>query len=107
MQPGAALVPDAVLPGAPEICVGPPAPPTPADPAAGAVSLPPELQLELESRIVQTRLGVASSLFAALQARHGPSAAHCLRVALGCSTWAAAVELPGRERDYLEIAALL
>ena len=43
-----------------------------------------------ENKLVQARLGMASGLYAALRAKHPPTASHCLRVALGCSSWAAA-----------------
>src|SRR6185436_10289717 len=52
-------------------------------------------------------LGLASALIAALRAKHAPTATHCLRVALGCSTWAWALNLPEADRDALEVAALL
>jgi diguanylate cyclase (GGDEF)-like protein/PAS domain S-box-containing protein len=60
-----------------------------------------------ESRLVQSRLGIASGLFAALRAKHPPTASHCLRVALGCSSWATLLELDAETRDSLEVAALL
>ncbi len=40
------------------------------------------------NRLVEVRLGIASSLFAAIRHKHAPTAAHSLRVALGCSSWA-------------------
>ena len=60
-----------------------------------------------ESKLVQARLGMASGLHAALRAKHPPTASHCLRVALGCSSWAAVMELDDETRDVLEVAALL
>ncbi len=60
-----------------------------------------------ENRLVQARLGMASGLFAALRAKHSPTASHCLRVALGCSSWAAALGLDDDTRDLLEVGALL
>ncbi len=60
-----------------------------------------------ENRLVQVRLGLASSLFTALRAKHSATASHSLRVALGCSSWAVAMELPDDQRDILEISALL
>ncbi|GIW92973.1 MAG: diguanylate cyclase [Pirellulaceae bacterium] len=62
---------------------------------------------QAEAYLVAKRLGVASSLYFSLRARHAPTAAHCLRVALCGSCWAAAAELPDAQRDALEIAALL
>ena len=60
-----------------------------------------------ENKLVQARLGMASGLYTALRAKHPPTASHCLRVALGCSSWAAAMELDDETRDVLEVAALL
>ena len=60
-----------------------------------------------ENRLVEVRLGVASGLFTALRHKHAPAAAHSLRVALGCSSWAFALGLPAQEREELEIASLL
>jgi diguanylate cyclase (GGDEF)-like protein/PAS domain S-box-containing protein/putative nucleotidyltransferase with HDIG domain len=68
--------------------------------------LGPQEQL-LENQLVQVRLGIASSLFAALRAKHAPSAHHSLRVALGCSAWATMLGIAETERDELEVAALL
>jgi len=59
------------------------------------------------NRLVSARLGVASSMYFALRSKHAPTAAHSLRVALGCSAWALALKLPENERDELEVAALL
>lgn len=60
-----------------------------------------------ENRLVQVRLGMASGLFAALQLRHPDSASHCLRVALGCSSWAFYKRLDSESHDIVELAALL
>ena len=60
-----------------------------------------------ESHLVMARLGMASSLFIALRAKHGPTSAHCLRVALGASSWAMAMKLPESLRDDIEVASLL
>lgn len=92
-------------------------------PCAGDESAPPALpiapahpqpaplshaaELQYQDRLVQVRLGLANSLFAALRARHEPTAAHCLRVALGCSSWSELLKLPDRQRDVLEVAGLL
>src|SRR5437764_831474 len=43
---------------------------------------------ETAHRLVEARLGIASSLFTALRWKHEPTAHHCLRVALSCSGWA-------------------
>ncbi|MEO8496343.1 MAG: diguanylate cyclase [Planctomycetota bacterium] len=60
-----------------------------------------------ESQLALARLGMASSLFVALRAKHRPTAEHCLRVALGASSWAMAMNLPEATRDDIEVAALL
>lgn len=62
-------------------------------------------ELSINDRLVLSRLGVYTGLFYALRAKHPPTAAHALRVAIGCSKWAAWRNLP--ERDMLEVAALL
>ncbi|MBX3423748.1 MAG: diguanylate cyclase [Pirellulaceae bacterium] len=56
---------------------------------------------------MRARLGPYVGLFYALRAKHPPSAAHCLRVALGCSKWATFCSLPSESRDTLELAGLL
>lgn len=60
-----------------------------------------------ENKLVQARLGIASGLHAALRAKHPPTASHCLRVALACSSWAEMLGLDEETRDALEVAALL
>ncbi|HEX4150376.1 MAG TPA: HD domain-containing phosphohydrolase, partial [Pirellulales bacterium] len=60
-----------------------------------------------ENQLIQVRLGIASSLFAALRGKHEPTAQHCLRVALACSAWAQKIGLSDAQRDELELAALL
>jgi diguanylate cyclase (GGDEF)-like protein/putative nucleotidyltransferase with HDIG domain/PAS domain S-box-containing protein len=62
---------------------------------------------QLENRLVQVRLGLASSLFTALRAKHTLTAAHSLRMAIGCSAWAQVLEMPLDLRDELEVGALL
>ena len=64
-------------------------------------------ELAVENELVQVRLGIAASLFAALRAKHAPTAHHSLRVALSCSAWSALLGLTDLERDELEVAALL
>jgi diguanylate cyclase (GGDEF)-like protein/PAS domain S-box-containing protein len=75
--------------------------------AESGQSLAEKRDIAQENRLVQARLGMASGLFAALRAKHPPTASHCLRVALGCSSWAALKELDDETRDMLEVAALL
>jgi diguanylate cyclase (GGDEF)-like protein len=67
----------------------------------------PVISESIDNELVQVRLGVAASLFAALQCRHRASAAHSLRVALTCSAWAHHMQLEAGHRDVIELAALL
>ncbi len=60
-----------------------------------------------ETRLARLRLGIASSLFAALQCKHAATAGHGLRVALTCSAWAKQMGMTEPDRDLLEVAALL
>jgi diguanylate cyclase (GGDEF)-like protein/PAS domain S-box-containing protein/putative nucleotidyltransferase with HDIG domain len=60
-----------------------------------------------ENHLAQVRLGIATSLFLSLKAKHGPSATHCLRVAISCSSWAMATGIEDHLRDEIELAALL
>ena len=62
---------------------------------------------EVDNQLVQVRLGMASSLFAALQCKHAATAGHSLRVALTCSAWSLQMGLPPEQRDAIEVAALL
>jgi diguanylate cyclase (GGDEF)-like protein/PAS domain S-box-containing protein len=64
-------------------------------------------EAEYENELAEVRLGTASGLFMSLRAKHPATAAHSVRVAMGCSAWAAALDLPSAERDALEVAALL
>jgi diguanylate cyclase (GGDEF)-like protein len=69
--------------------------------------LPPVFSEIIDDRLVQARLGVASSLFAALQCKNAAVAGHALRVALTCSAWATQQALPDAQRDAIEVTALL
>jgi diguanylate cyclase (GGDEF)-like protein len=67
----------------------------------------PESDESHERQLIEARLGVASGLFSALRYKHAPTAAHSLRVAMGCSSWAHSLGLQEEQRDELEVAALL
>jgi diguanylate cyclase (GGDEF)-like protein len=73
---------------------------------AGEV-LPPVFGESVDDRLVQARLGVAGSLFTALECKNAAIAGHALRVALTCSGWGVSLGLSEEERDAIEIAALL
>ncbi len=64
-------------------------------------------ETQFENQLAVVRLGMASSLYYALRAKHAPTAAHCLRVAMSCSAWASRLGLDEAERDRIEVAALL
>jgi diguanylate cyclase (GGDEF)-like protein/PAS domain S-box-containing protein len=75
--------------------------------SAANYTLPPVLSEPADNQLIQVRLGIASSLFAALQCKHAATAGHSLRVALTCSSWAVRMGLERPQRDAIEIAALL
>jgi HD-GYP domain-containing protein (c-di-GMP phosphodiesterase class II) len=60
-----------------------------------------------ENQLVEVRLGIASSLYRALRWKHEPTARHCFRVTLLCSSWATRLGLSPKEHDEIELAALL
>ncbi len=67
----------------------------------------PNGRSKFENQLALVRLGMATSLFLALRTKHGPTAGHCLRVALSCSAWAERMRLDEPTRDRIEVAALL
>ncbi len=75
--------------------------------AGTAPAVPTFFGAQTDNQLIQVRLGIASSLFAALQCKHPPTAGHCLRTALTCSAWATHMGLDVQQRDWLEVAALL
>ncbi|MGA2796145.1 MAG: diguanylate cyclase [Thermoguttaceae bacterium] len=75
--------------------------------SAADYTLPPVISEQADNQLIQVRLGIASSLFAALQCKHAATAGHSLRVALTCSSWAVQMGLEQPRRDAIEIAALL
>src|SRR5271167_1050306 len=60
-----------------------------------------------DDQLAKRRLGIACSLFAALQCKHASTAGHSILVALICSAWATRLDFDERQRQELEIAALL
>jgi putative nucleotidyltransferase with HDIG domain len=73
-----------------------------AAPAGRRIQAPPA-----ENQLLQVRLGIASSLFMSLRCRHAATAAHSLRVTLGCASWAVVLGMSDEQRDIIEVAALL
>ncbi|MGM0485370.1 MAG: diguanylate cyclase domain-containing protein [Planctomycetota bacterium] len=67
----------------------------------------PKLETACLDNLVRARLGLASNVFMALQARHAPAAFHSLRVALTSSSWSLNLSLEDEQRNALEVAALL
>lgn len=78
-----------------------------AEDSVGADAQTSSAETQFENQLAVVRLGMASSLYYALRAKHAPTAAHCLRVALSCSAWAARLDLDQTNRDRIEVAALL
>lgn len=68
---------------------------------------PPVFTDRTDNQLVGARLGIAGSLFVALQYKHAATAGHSLRVALTVSAWSLKLGVPPEERDRLELAALL
>ncbi len=75
--------------------------------SAGAPSLPVTPEESTDDQLAKRRLGIAGSLFAALQCKHAATASHSIRVALTCSAWATRLDFDPRQREQLEIVALL
>lgn len=75
--------------------------------ASAGRTLPPVFSETVDEQLVHIRLGLAASLFTALQCRNAAVAGHSLRVALSCSAWAMKLGLPEAQREAIEVAALL
>ncbi len=60
-----------------------------------------------ENQLAVVRLGMATSLYSSLRAKHPPTASHSLRVALVCAAWCDRLNFGQEERDRLEVAAFL
>ncbi|MGO9110039.1 MAG: diguanylate cyclase domain-containing protein [Thermoguttaceae bacterium] len=75
--------------------------------APGVQSLPATPEESTDDQLAKKRLGIAGSLFAALQCKHAATASHSIRVALTCSAWATRLDFNERQREQLEIVALL
>jgi diguanylate cyclase (GGDEF)-like protein/PAS domain S-box-containing protein len=74
----------------------------------GEIAAPSTAEEEaIQNRLLQRRLGMASSLFFSLRARDQATASHSLRVAICCSSWAEQIQCTSEFQDSLEIAALL
>lgn len=60
-----------------------------------------------ENQLAMVRLGIAGGLFTALRAKHADTAAHALRVTLGCSAWSLSMGLEPELHDAIEVGSLL
>jgi diguanylate cyclase (GGDEF)-like protein/PAS domain S-box-containing protein len=58
-------------------------------------------------QLVHAQLGIVSSLYVSLRAKHGPVASHSLRVAMWASAWGIKNKLPEEHLQLLEIVGLL
>lgn len=58
-------------------------------------------------RMIHLKLGLISSLFYALHAKHVPTASHSLRVAVTVSAWGLGERLRDKELELVEVAGLL
>lgn len=67
----------------------------------------PQVETAMPQRLAHQRLGVHTGLFYALRAKHPPTAAHCLRVALAASKWAEWRGMAEDPQSLLEVASLL
>jgi diguanylate cyclase (GGDEF)-like protein/PAS domain S-box-containing protein len=74
-------------------------------PGGQPLALTPEESCD--DHLAKRRLGIAGSLFAALQCKHAATANHAIRVALTCSAWATRLDFDERQREQLELTALL
>lgn len=61
----------------------------------------------LKGPLSLARLGSAAGLFRVLRLKHPTTANHCVRVALGCSSFASHLKLDRTTREQIELAALL
>lgn len=61
----------------------------------------------VEFEMADARLGVLASLYVSLRAKHGPAAAHSMRVGLWASAWGLQAQLKEEQLQLLEIAGLL
>ena len=75
--------------------------------ALGGPSLAVAPEESSDDQLAKRRLGIAGSLFTALQCKHAATASHSMRVALTCSAWATRLDFDARQREELEIVALL
>ena len=61
----------------------------------------------VEHEMVHARLGILSSLYVSLRAKHGPAASHSFRVAAWASLWGVSFNLGEKDLQLLETVGLL
>ena len=81
--------------------------PSPIVRAPGFEASQPFSSIENEYGLAHAQLGIVSSLFVALRAKHGPSASHSLRVALWASAWGIHNQVPENQLELFELVGLL
>ncbi len=74
-------------------------------PVAGKTGLSTASRLDHE--MVHTRLGVLSSLYVSLRAKHGPAASHSFRVGMWASCWGISLKLKEEHLQLFETVGLL
>ncbi len=62
---------------------------------------------QFTAKMVHARLGVLSSLYVSLRAKHGPAASHSFRVALWASCWGISLKLKEDDLQLFETVGLL
>ncbi len=62
---------------------------------------------KIDEALIETKLGIVAGLYYALHARHMPTSAHCLRVALATSRWGIYLRMSDEDLELLEVASLL
>ncbi len=61
----------------------------------------------IDEALIESKLGIVAGLFYALHARHMPTSAHCLRVAMAASQWGIFLRMNDDDLELLEVASLL
>ena len=70
-------------------------------------SIAPAISPRSDHEMVHARLGVLSSLYVSLRAKHGPAASHSFRVAMLASCWGIGLKLKEEDLQLFETVGLL
>jgi diguanylate cyclase (GGDEF)-like protein/PAS domain S-box-containing protein len=76
-------------------------------PIVGLITSETSGRSQSEYQMAHAKLGVLSSLYVCLRAKHGPAAAHSLRVALWASAWGLRNHIPEDQLQLVEAVGLL